>query len=508
MTETLEPIHTIPLGPTLTGEVARAELQFAVENGKPVLYAAVPVWNATWGRWFMWHAPEIMVGVWLVVLIVLVWRVLHVRRTPREAGRRYCRRCNHQLTKPQLAFDERGRVQWAFAESKCPECGYRSKRVPVRGRKAWVRRLPWIVVALVPLLVLPLFVWMSLEQHQNAAFSPTPTWPMAGLERAMGSAALQRAMHPSSVETAEFWRIDLEEGRVTRRYSDAVVSQFTGHPFVAPGGRLLVASSDNLNELVVLDTATGSSRFVSHPRMPKGYPGMVRVVGFLDATRALIQRQSSGRHADTCELDILHLPDGPFETIATVDVPRRSPTDVHRFVVALRENRVVWVLESTSFSPGGPQGSQIRMPFNDGIRTLSAKAFSLDARFSTDGSAIVISDGSTGREEAFDSITGEPIAEPGKRLLARAPEHPTLRGTMFVRGLAAVTDDQRPGVRFTLPAGTPTGFPFPSIAPVGRFAVHTGDREVRSYWREILTGKPTRLEGEIRIFRIPDPPAK
>lgn len=509
MTDTLEPMHTIPLGPTLSGEVALAKLQFAVENGKPVLYAAVPVWNATWGRWFTWHAPEIMVGSWLVVVIVLAWRLLHVRRTPREAGRRYCRRCNYQLTKPQLAFDERGRVQWASAEAKCPECGYRSKRLPVRGRSAWVRRLPWIACSLIPLLVLPVFIWRSLDRYQSTAAYAIPTWPIQGLERALGTAALQRSTHAAAVQSAEFWRIDPADGRVTRRYSDTIVSRFTLPPFVVPGGKFLVALSEPLNGLVILDTATGVSRTVSHPAVSSTLPCFLRVLGFPDESRVFVQRQSSLKDSDVCELNVFHLPAGPYESVAKLSVPREGPTDstAHEFDATMRGGQVVWALHSTSWTTAASRTSQIRMRVGGEIKMMYGMRFAFRSRFSIDGTAILIWT-SSGREEAFDSITGELIATPDERILARASEHPTLISAFAGPGLAAIVDKERPGGKYLLPAGTPTGDLFPDFSPIDRFAVQIGDRAVASRWHEVLTGKPTRLEGEIRIFRVPDPPVK
>lgn len=508
MTDTLEPIHTIPLGPTLTGEVAQAELQFAIENGKPVLYAAVPVWNATWGRWFAWHAPEIMVGVWLVILIVLVRRLLHVRRTPRETGRRYCRRCNHQLTKPQLAFDERGRVQWASANAKCPECGVRTRRVPVRGRSGWVRRLPWIVAALPVLLGLPLLVSSWLERHQPLAFTSVPTWPIQGLERGMGWAALRRRTYPTTVQTSEFWRIDPQSGRVTRQYKGALASQYVRPPFVSPGGKYLVAPSDNPSKLLVLDTATSATWLLDRSEAAFVKPGYFRVLEFLDGTRVFVQRQTNAADSDECELSILHLPNGPFQSIATLSVPRarKARWATHEFNAVASNSRIVWLLESIFALDSGEQLGEIRIPIQNTIKTLTRKPFVSTTRLSLDGTALLLSN-DQGGEDAFDLDTGLPVQNPDARVFLRKLEHPTLYATAVAKGLAAISDRERGGALFKLPPIT-TSFRFPILAPIGRLVAQQGEQSVSSQSHQILTGKPTRLEGEIRIFRIPDPPSE
>lgn len=515
MTDTLEPIHTIPLGPTLTGEVAQAELQFAVENGKPVLYAAVPVWNATWGRWFAWHAPEIMVGVWLVVLIVLVRRLLHVRRTPREAGRRYCRKCNHQLTKPQLAFDERGRVQWASAEAKCPECGVRTRRVPVRGRKGWVRRLPWILLAVPVLLLLPLFVLFSLERFAPTPGTSEPTWPVRDLQHVLGSAALRRDFSAYQTRSRSFWRIDPATGS-TLRYPTSPPTNNYGYisgPFVSPAGKRIVAGGAALDEVVVIDTTSRAARSLRRSGVVHR-PGYVQFLSFDGDDFAIVQREAFLDGGENLWLERVNLVDGTFETISHVVVPRAHAMypNINRFDVGVHGGRVSWLLQSAGWQPTGGQRNEVRWPIGDTVQardlTDPNRTFNHQARLSRDGTAVLITNDRNG-EDAFTYDSGESIANPPPTLFEYPRAHPTLDFVFVSNTQMKVVDRQDNQKAYLLPDIGPGGIlTIPVIARTDRFVAMNAIRAVPSRWHQILTGKPTRLEGEIRIFRIPDPPEK
>lgn len=511
MPETLEPIHTIPLGPTLTGEVAHAELQFALQNGKPVLYAAVPVWNATWGRWFTWHAPEIMVGVWLVVLIVLVRRLLHVRRTPREAGRRYCRKCNHQLTKPQLAFDERGRVQWASAKAKCPECGVRTRRVPVRGRRGWVRRLPWLLVTTPLILLLPLLSLSGLRAHLRAPGMSEPTWPIAGLQNILGSWALQRRVPSFVVQSFAYWRIDPEHGSVRRfRGVPATGTPRTGG-FASPGGTRLVLSSDGPDGLVVLDTATGASRVLRHPKASWPSTGRLRLHRFLGEDRVLVQRDSYEREREVASLEAVDLVTGAFTTVVELPFPRSDGRLglVRAFESVGDVETLRWLVRTTSWDRTGMPLEEIvwraESQMHSRLVNRGPQGTVEYARLNRDGSAIVITKMSGG-DEAIDFATGRPIEQPDSEVLAWNPETSQSSVVPMSPGLASVGDLNDSSKTYQLKTSTAIlmGYRNPVASPDGRWIAGLGDRSVASRWHQILTGKAETLEGEIRIWRLPD----
>jgi hypothetical protein len=511
MTDTLEPIHTIPLGPTLTGEVSQAELQFALENGKPVLYAAVPVWNATWGRWFMWHAPEIMVGLWLAVLIVLVRRLLHVRRTPREKGRRYCRKCNHQLTKPQLAFDERGRVQWASAEAKCPECGVRTRRVPVRGRSGWVRRLPWLLVATPLILLLPLLFLGSIRAHLRVPGMSEPTWPIAGLQNILGSWALQRRVPSFVVQSFAYWRIDPADGSV-RRYGGMPA---TGTPrtdrFASPGGTKLVLSSDGPDGLVVLDTATGTSRVLRHPKATWTSIGRLRLHRFLGEDRVLVQRDVYETEREVASLEAVDLVTGAFTTIVEMPFARSDGrVSVMREFESVGDAETLrWFVRCSSWDRTGVPSEEIvwRADSQMHTRVLSRRPQGVEeySRLNRDGSAIVIIK-TSGDNEAIDFETGRPIEKPGPDVLAWNQETSQSSVVPMSPGVANVWDLNDSSKTYQLKTSTAIGMGYsaPVSSADGRWIAGVGDRSVASRWHQILTGKAETLEGEIRIWRLPD----
>jgi hypothetical protein len=511
MTETLEPIHTIPLGPTLTGEVSQAELQFALENGKPVLYAAVPVWNATWGRWFTWHAPEIMVGVWLVVLIVLVRRLLHVRRTPREAGRRYCRKCNHQLTKPQLAFDERGRVQWASAEAKCPECGHRTRRVPVRGRSGWVRRLPWLLVSTPLILLLPLMFLGSIRAHLRVPGMSEPTWPIAGLQNILGSWALQRRVPSFVVQSFAYWRIDPTDGSV-RRYGGMPA---TGTPrtdrFASPGGTKLVLSSDGPDGLVVLDTATGTSRVLRHPKATWTSAGRLRLHRFLSEDRVLVQRNEYRVDQEVVSLESVDLNTGAFSAVVEVPFPQpKGRVGVMREFETVGDGETLrWMIRCNWWNESGTPTEEIFWRTDSQVRSRTVNRGPQGtrefARLNRDGSAIVITKMSGGNE-AIDLSTGRLIERPEQDVLAWNPETSQSSIVPMSPGVANVWDLNDSSKTYQLKTSTAIGMGYssPVSSADGRWIAGLGDRSVTSRWHQILTGKAETLQGEIRVWRLPD----
>lgn len=512
MTDTpLEPIHTIPLGPTLTGEVAQAELQFAVENGKPVLYAAVPVWNATWGRWFAWHAPEIMVGVWLVVLIVLVRRLLHVRRTPREKGRRYCRKCNHQLTKPQLAFDERGRVQWASAEARCPECGHRSKRVPVRGRSGWVRRLPWLLVSTPLILLLPLMFFGSIRAHLRVPGMSEPTWPIAGLQNVLGSWALQRRVPSFAVQSYAYLRIDPADGSV-RRFRGVPA---TGAPriggFASPGGTKLVLSSDGPDGLVVLDTATGTSRVLRHPKATWTSIGRLRLHRFLGEDRVLVQRDVYETEREVASLEAVDLVTGAFTTIVEMPFARSDGrvSVIREFESVGDVETLRWFVRCSSWDRTGMPSEEIAWRAESKVHSRvinrGPQGTVEYARLNRDGSAIVIAK-TSGGNEAIDFATGRSIEKPDPDVLEWNTERSQSSVIPMSPGVASIWDLNNSSKNYQLKTSTAIsmGFSSPVSSADGRWIAGLGDRPVASRWQQILTGKAETLEGEIRIWRLPD----
>ncbi|MFN9974529.1 MAG: hypothetical protein ACK58T_32020, partial [Phycisphaerae bacterium] len=90
--------------------------------------------------------------------------------------------------------------------------------------------------------------------------------------------------------------------------------------------------------------------------------------------------------------------------------------------------------------------------------------------------------------------------------VARGPSSDSAPPATFRVVLVADTFPER---RFTLAGvNSPSYFWMMSDTPNGPFVAVAVATEVKSRYKHILTGKPERLEGEIRIFRLPDPAAE
>jgi hypothetical protein len=97
--------------------------------------------DAVDGRWWPWfddHAGELGAVAVIASVLVLGWASIRLLRTPRVAGRRYCRRCNHDL------------ADGAPGEP-CPECGCMQSGRELAGPR-W--RRPAAIAAAAAIMVL------------------------------------------------------------------------------------------------------------------------------------------------------------------------------------------------------------------------------------------------------------------------------------------------------------------------------------------------------------------
>jgi Tol biopolymer transport system component len=127
------------------------------------------------------------------------------------------------------------------------------------------------------------------------------------------------------------------------------------------------------------------------------------------------------------------------------------------------------------------------------------------AQLNRDGSAIVIIK-TSGGNEAIDIETGLPIEKPGPDVLAWAPETSQSSIVPMSPGVANVSDLNDSSKTYQLKTSTAIGMGYssPVSSADGRWIAGLGDRSVTSRWHQILTGKAETLEGEIRIWRLPD----
>jgi len=392
------------------GRMAEPGLIFA--GSPPMLYVAEPVWNATWARWFGWHSPTIAGSVILATLLAAVWWMRRVIKRPRQAGRMYCRVCNQQLAKPQLMLNEEKRAVWADAEAKCPECGVRHKRGPVRGRLQFARMMPVLLVAPVVLFVCGLVMLATLRFQQPSVWTGG-TWPVSGMEKLLGAWSLGRRGITTNMQSTRLWRVDPRTGAKEQmgRFDSWNLAYME---FVSPDGKYAVAPVENGRRMMVIDLTSkaravyaAGTDFLSNLSMRRFS---------LDGTRVFIDKATYRNSGTLHELVTFEPATGKFETIASVALPTGNPkagtysTQSYQF----RETpeRVAWVEKSDVRSATGRGESSVLRWEADGKkmeRSDGSAAGSLQIELSDDGNACIVSDVMARTTKAFDLKTGDDL---------------------------------------------------------------------------------------------------
>ncbi|MBX3378455.1 MAG: hypothetical protein KF805_00040 [Phycisphaeraceae bacterium] len=502
MTPVLEPTFIFPLEAPPDampgGRIADPGLMFA--GSPPMLYVAEPVWNATWGRWFSWHCPTIAGSVLLATLLATVWWIRRVGKRPRQVGRMYCRVCNHQLAKPQLKLNEKKRAVWADAESKCPECGVRHKRGPVRGRLRSTRLLPVLFVSPVVLFGCLLVMLAMLRFHQRSAWGGG-TWPVAGMEKVFGAWALERRVPEMLVQSTRLWRIDPSTG--AKEVVGPIDSQdMSFAEFITPDGKFAVAAEKNHGRVLVIDLKSGERRV--YPSMPdtRSYFRIIRFAK--DTNCAFVSRLTylgpNVRH----ELLTFDPSTGEFLVIASVELSAegRAPVFARSFEFRETTAGVAWVHKSVIQLTTGGREETLHWSVNGKQmeRVHSLSSGSLRIELNVDGKACIVRNGMTNTTTAFDLATGDdlavvpPIGEPQER----DRTGPRLLG-YSIHGVAEVMSLKgEPRTVGRLSAAT-------QMSPVigtadGRFASGWKEREVAPSWISAMLGVPPTTAPVVQVW--------
>ncbi len=377
----------------------------------PMVYVAEPVWNATWGRWLGWHAPTLVFSLGLLTVLVSCWWVRRVSMRPRQAGRMYCRGCNHQLTKPQLKLNEKKRAVWADDEARCPECGQRHLRGPVRGRLRSTRVLPVLLAAPVILAVCAVAMLATLQFHRGGAWA-SGTWPVLGMEKAFGSWALERRIPPMLMQSAQLWRIDPRTNEV-EDIGPANAMFFGMREFVSPDGNFLVLAIENSRAILVIDLKDKSRRVYPREGADLRVYSLQRFSE--DGKRVFLTRswykKSGVRQDDLLEFDPQS---GAFKELGTVQFPQDDGIlgrfSTPQFVFAETPSGVVWVHnQNVRNATGKNEFSTLRWEVDgkEMERKEESATGSLRIGLSADGNAVVVADFIAGTSRAFTLATGE-----------------------------------------------------------------------------------------------------
>lgn len=503
----LAPTIVIPLDASPGGGMTETGLRFAGEN--TALFVLEPVWNATWGKWLGWHLPTIAATALVLVVVAGWWWGRRVWKRPRQAGRMYCRVCNHQLAKPQLKLNEKKRAVWADSESKCPECGVRHKRGPARGRSFVVRMLAC------GLIVPPLVLVACLTLVTTVAFYTPPaagagwgsgTWPVEGLERVFGSWALERRWPAVLVQSSRLRRVDPKSG--ASEDLGLIDTWGLGHSdFVTEDGAWVVVPGETRTRMLVIDTRDGSRREFGLSES-KGRTVHVSVKRFLaDGTTALLERWSEEGGVQWNELVKFDPRDGKSEAIGRVK-RRPDPTmsGVYansEFEVVERDGRVAWVHAAWTRSYSGRDEEVVLRWEQDGKlkeRIEKTASGALHCELDEGGKYVIVRDRMAGTKKTIDLTSGEDsdvdvtVGWGGDR--RKGP-----RLAWAGVGIAEVLSMNPARGRIATIRTSSKQFALSGSAD-GRFVAAAGDRDVPPGVLARLLGAPAKVGHEVRIWDL------
>lgn len=182
----------IPVDPLPMNGSRSVQARWSDDGGRLVLGYSVdlgpgPFWHV--------HGMDFALAAGLAGALWFALLARGIARRPQVAGRTYCARCNYDVSD-------------ALASGACPECGAnlapRRASVPGRARRLQaVRAWPRLIVASI-LAVAGLGHFASRLNGPSTALR-TDTWPVAGLDRAVGSWPLWR---PLPYVPTVGWRMD------------------------------------------------------------------------------------------------------------------------------------------------------------------------------------------------------------------------------------------------------------------------------------------------------------
>ncbi len=221
-------VHELPNEAALSGIVAN-------EDGSRLFgtygYETVNAWEVLVYIW-----PEMMVGVAIIFLGVVMWRILRRRRLARAVGVPYCRKCNYRLT--------------GAAEAHCPECGadLSKRRAKAVGRPARLR------FALLGTLAVGVFcttcIVYVIDPPRRLEMSQRYEWPSTSLRLFLKDRGILNRFTRTVVrQLVEYDPIDQCVVRVFEQESEEFVgpvspwpgTELYSQPIQSPDGRWLAA---------------------------------------------------------------------------------------------------------------------------------------------------------------------------------------------------------------------------------------------------------------------------
>lgn len=487
--------HTIPVPPGHL--ISLPGLEFA--RDPLTLVVAEPTLVLNWKEWFEWHQSDIGLAGLLLSLTALI--VLWKRR-PRaraRAGTWCCRGCDHELSAPQITVASDGAADWSGQEAKCPECGQRDARGPLRvGRaRAW-----WgtgIAFAAAGLIACGFAIVLPLEVGRRPG-SGQETWPIAGLE-AIISSWPSKAMRVERKQGVRFVRVDLATGN--RRDLGTGPDLVIAHDYLSPDGRYVVVATDHESGVLLIEIASGARRVARIPALTDEHPH-AHISGFsADGREVYLVRshQSATRLVD--ELFSVELTTARLRSVSVVEseLPKDSKAaEMLRthFAVSGSGESLRWVHHAGV--PGA--GVTFRWEYQGERRERHEEIDerSVQIRLNDDGNCCVIQPFLPVRPWGFALSDGSkvsnlprssPQSEQGR--LALMPDG---KGNLLVRDLAFLGFS-----RGTLRAQLGR-FPRFALSPGDRYAAAIGEEEIARAWPLSALGlKPLKV-WKVRVWDL------
>jgi len=463
MQPTLEPIAKLPLAGSLDGSIYSPVLTFAPD--RPELYIRQPVIPVTTRDLLRRHAPDVAAPLLLVTLVWLFWIIRRTAQRPRDRGRLYCRRCNHELIAPAAIIDQRGRARWGDADAKCGECGRGGGRPPVIGRRRRQRLLPVLAAGLTLIVALAAALFWSLEPL--SAFGGT-TWPRAGLD-AVGW-KVQRRIPERYPLPHRITRWEIPSGRSLGTLGEFNVRGMR-NAMLSPDGKLFAmtiepGSSGHWVARMLIDPPSYKARTQS---MYTPQWSDADLVGFsADSTTVYLQCQRSfpsGFETALMAIDVASLEYHEIVRLpgAYSQGPAGPQFPFRRFMVGGEGDHARWAAATITHS-ATPPGVDVEMTWSDGdtqhtlAAAISGPAW-WEPRLVPGGRAIDFPVGGAGAIARIDLSTGAVTSIP-------APPAPSL----------LESPDSRIDVRWAAPnievIDVRSGRPLATLDAAGRMACH------------------------------------
>jgi hypothetical protein len=233
----------------------------------------------------------------------------------------------------------------------------------------------------------------------------------------------------------------------------------------------------------------------------------------------LVQTAKRTTNGEIVSLTYVDLLTQRVDTLVEVPIPVETVNRAasHYFETVVSSNRVSWILHTNCWNRRGFPERQVRWMTPDGMQSRELNgtpaAPPSQVALEVDGRTFVIFATNPPNEtidldpQVMPSLQPiEPTIQPEPNTTPAPVRWSQLRPA---DGSVVLVADTFPERRFTLAGvNSPSYFWMMSDTPNGPFVAVAVATEVKSRYKHILTGKPERLEGEIRIFRLPDPAAE